>query len=341
MKRAAIYISICFVLSMSVCNVKADNTSNTDISEATEVFSSDYVNENTSANNVEQNAELQETGTVSFIVNNTGDAPTITQTNLNGEIDNSNLNVEVIKVVGESQTTIYTGALSGYDDGNWVFVDFSKIGFLVLFEWDSMEDEAIYIIPIEETVDNIQSGITDNIDTDISSITKITNTLEEETDEVYPLTGISNLSGSTDELQVETSFTQIGQTLRASYSLKNKNGNSMNVKAIAASYLNGKLLQIVTNTRTMYGFGDWNPTLEIPMPEDSNGFSVKLMVWNSDTLSPYCGVVELTDTPPIGNNEMFANTPIPAVSGSTYVFRPKKNGIYTFSETGNISIHLL
>jgi len=61
--------------------------------------------------------------------------------------ENSSPYVNVIKEIDGQQTTIYSGALSGYTDGVFNDIDFSENSFMIVFDWDGGEDEAIYIIP--------------------------------------------------------------------------------------------------------------------------------------------------------------------------------------------------
>lgn len=71
----------------------------------------------------------------------------VKETELMGNADNSNLQVEVIEQAGEQTTVIYTGSLIGYDNGAWVNFDFSSTDFLLIFDWDNCENESICIKP--------------------------------------------------------------------------------------------------------------------------------------------------------------------------------------------------
>ena len=55
---------------------------------------------------------------------------TVEESTLEGDIDNSELEVQVIKKSGDDETIIYTGPLGEYEDGMWSFTDFSEIQFL-------------------------------------------------------------------------------------------------------------------------------------------------------------------------------------------------------------------
>lgn len=84
---------------------------------------------------------------------------TVEETTLDGEIDNSSLEVTVIKKSGEDETVIYTGPLGEYEDGIWSFTDFSEIQFLVVFYWEGPDNEALYIIPTDKVENNLKNII--------------------------------------------------------------------------------------------------------------------------------------------------------------------------------------
>lgn len=75
----------------------------------------------------------------------------IKEDNLFSETDNSELEVNVIRQLDDTNSTIFTGKLKDYDNGKWIGIDFSEIQFLVIVEWESTDNELIYIIPIKNT----------------------------------------------------------------------------------------------------------------------------------------------------------------------------------------------
>ena len=86
----------------------------------------------------------EETKTVSFKATVSDGDVTVEETELISDIDNSDLLVKVTKVTDNKESVIYEGILGEYDNGLWAFTDFSDIDFLVIFDWESMENEAIY-----------------------------------------------------------------------------------------------------------------------------------------------------------------------------------------------------
>lgn len=79
----------------------------------------------------------------------------VTENKLTDQTDYSDLNVNVIKDINGQQTTIYSGALGGYADGAFSNMDFSEKDFIVIFDWDTTENEAIYIVPVSEKTETV------------------------------------------------------------------------------------------------------------------------------------------------------------------------------------------
>ena len=75
-----------------------------------------------------------ETDTLTYKAKTENGEATVEEKNLIGEIDNSNLEVNVIKQQGETRTTIFTGKLKDYDNGRWINLDFSEIQFALIFD---------------------------------------------------------------------------------------------------------------------------------------------------------------------------------------------------------------
>lgn len=106
-----------------------------------------------------------ETKNVSFKATMDGENISVEETTLIGNVDNSNLQVKVIKQTGTQSEVIYVGSLGDYDNGIWSNVDFSDIQFLVLFDWNTMENEAVYIIPTASENSMVPLSITSSNET--------------------------------------------------------------------------------------------------------------------------------------------------------------------------------
>ena len=74
-----------------------------------------------------------ETDTMTYKANMENGEVSIEEKDLTGDIDNSNLEVTVIKQQGETRTTIFTGKLKDYDNGRWIHLDFSEIQFALIY----------------------------------------------------------------------------------------------------------------------------------------------------------------------------------------------------------------
>ena len=76
---------------------------------------------------------------------------TKSQERMNADVDNSNLQVEVTTQIGNEKITIFTGKLKDYDNGAWVNIDFSGIGFAIIFEWGETLSAPVSITPKRTT----------------------------------------------------------------------------------------------------------------------------------------------------------------------------------------------
>lgn len=105
----------------------------------------------------------EETKTLSFLATTDGENISVIESDITSEVDNSNINVKVVKYVNDVEQIIYQGPLGGYDNGVWNFTDFSKIQFMVIFNWEEPDDGGIYIVPINKTVVNeVQSAVVES-----------------------------------------------------------------------------------------------------------------------------------------------------------------------------------
>ena len=85
------------------------------------------------------------------------------------------LTVNVIKQNGNTQNIIYTGPLSGYNNGILMNADFSKSQAFIILDWDN-PNEMYYILPQESENVNISEGNDNlnqnNVETNILSATQ-------------------------------------------------------------------------------------------------------------------------------------------------------------------------
>lgn len=269
---------------------------------------------------------------------------TVTEDELISDVDNSDLNVRVVKRSGETETLMYTGPLGGYENGVYSFCDFNEIQFIVIFDWDTMENEAIYIIPID---DNNRNSIDNNVSQKLEtgkSLIRQSNLITTAIDDAE-----INIS-----LLYNNSYSECvllpGEELTAEINVKNNDAiNDIPLSTIIALYdNNGKLLSI--NTESVTVNADGNDTLinNIVVPVDDTVSTAKIMIWESvNSLKPYAEPVILT----LNGNDFFgddydisqhingknkANGKINESNDiDVFSFVPQKDGLYyfeTFSE---------
>lgn len=186
------------------------------------------------------------------------DEVTVAEESLVSDIDNSNLEVNVIKQQGGTKTTIFKGKLKDYDSGMWVHTDFSEIRFLIVFDWNGASDEAIYIIPIntERNMGEI-SGCADNI---------------------------TNVSGIT----YDVAYTVSNENMNILYSVNNTTNTTQNVDVISVLYKNGILQRVISEPFAVNAGAAKSGSITMILPETGREqCSVKMMVLeNENTLRP-------------------------------------------------------
>lgn len=179
-------------------------------------------------------------------------------------IDNSNLQVEVEKYIGNTKVTIFTGKLKDYDDGKWTGLDFSKISFAVIYDWDTADDEVIYIIP------------TENMTVAREDISIKPGKEQEKSDANSVQQGLTDVSDITYDVE----YTISGDNMNILYSAENTAAESQTVSLIAALYKNGALQKVISAPLEINDGKSGNITMLLPQTEKEK-CSVKMMVWES------------------------------------------------------------
>ena len=287
----------------------------------------------------------------SFKVATDGENISVTETELIGNVDNSNLNVEVIKQIGDETTVIYTGLLGDYDGGIWSMIDFSEIDFLLIFDWNTMEEESIYIRPIigEET-ENLKSDKT-----------KIPEIKENNEISVYQnsiiQTGTENAEVNISLLYNNSYSESVllpGEELTAEFEVSNNNTeNDIELSAIVALYDDaGKFVDMNVESITVTASGTETFHNRTIVPAESTVTNAKIMIWESiNSLKPYTSPVILTlsGTDFFGDDYLLSQTinsknkasgKINGI-GDTDVFSfiPQNDGLYYFETLSDIDTY--
>lgn len=290
----------------------------------------------------------EETYNTSFKVATDGENISVTETELVGNIDNSNLNVEVIKQIGEETTVIYTGLLGNYDGGIWSMIDFSEIDFLLILDWDTMEEESIYIRPII-------SEETENLTSDTAKMPEINKNNEIS---VYQnsiiQTGTENAEVNISLLYNNSYSESVllpGEELTAELQVSNNNTeNDIELSAIVALYDDaGKFVDMNVESITVAASSTeifHNKTI---VPAESTVTNAKIMIWESmNSLKPYTSPVILTlsGTDFFGDDYLLSQTingknkasgKINGVSDTdVFSFIPQNDGLYYFETLSDI-----
>lgn len=236
-------------------------------------------------------AFAEETTYPTFKATIDGDNISVIETDLASDTDNSNLNVKVIKVAGDSETIIYEGLLGNYENGLWSFTDFSEIDILVIFEWDSMENEAIYIIPQREaSSDAAPANIKNTYVTD--------NTIEETVGTESTETDTTTIN-STELIEYDITYSIVSDNtlnMDIEYNVYNGNAENKSISLIAALYYNGVLCDLKTQPLYISSQANVSESVVLPLPDNNENYSVKLMVWDGlGTIRPIGNAKSVAD----------------------------------------------
>jgi len=229
----------------------------------------------------------EETKTVSFKATVSDGDVTVEETELIRDIDNSDLLVKVTKVTNDDKTVIYEGVLGEYADGMWAFTDFSEIDFLVIFDWESMENEAIYVVPVKETI-----ASTSSVTSETTNINNLNTTNDINAEQVSTISATQFI-----EYDVTYSIVSDGSlSMDIDYNVYNSNSENDTVSLIAALYENGRLSDIQTQNLSVDALDSNSDSILLPLPNNRENYSVKLLVWDGmGTLRPIGNAKQVVD----------------------------------------------
>ena len=253
---------------------------------------------------------------------------TVEESTLEGDIDNSNLNVKVIKQKGDTETVVYTGPLGNYSDGLWNYTDFSEIQFLVIFDWNGPSDEALYIMPIDDedlqisTEDNIVNQ-SDEVTSSPQSSSNIVPVDVTSYDETYSIKQaiIKNSDDvivydceSNGKLESVTLVKHTSDTIPAKMFVALYNGGVMeNMQMVDVVGTGGENSEIVCNVNMTLG------TI-------TDNHYIKIMVWDGfNSMRP---LVDAYNTSIITTDYVYNNTIQAAGQIDSYSFSVNKDGYY-------------
>ena len=258
--------------------------------------------------------------------------------NINSDTDSSEIEVRVVKQKGDDQITIFTGKLKDYDNGKWISIDFSDIQFFVLLDWDSMESEAIYIVPLTN-------------DTEIENNTDISKPSDESVNET--LSNGTALASQINSIQCDVNLMYDGtysekliirnKQLTVPVEITNNGSTDKNIVCYIAEYdENGVLRNTISGSTVTVEAGKSIAT-QVTKVFSSETKSVKIFVWDSESLQPITGAIILDEN----ESDYYANSAIEAqeydvdyqikgkintASDVDYIkFVPKTSGEYTFN----------
>lgn len=199
---------------------------------------------------------------------------------INSSTDNSNKLIKVVKDAEGLRTIIFSGKLKDFDNGKWVGTAFSDADYAIIFDWDSPENEIIYIVyPGDE---NTAEGGEEINNANESSAGNSDN---------QGMTGVSGIA-------YDIKYTVSGENMNVLYSVNNSAEKVQTVSMIAVLYKNKKLHKVITTPLTVNPGTKSSGSIAMLLPETGREeCSVKMMVWeNTNTIRPLGKAKEVKDT---------------------------------------------
>lgn len=242
------------------------------------------------------------------------------------DVDNSELDVRVVRQTGNEQTTVFTGKLKDYDNGSWVHFDFSEVQFFAVFNWDRPNDEYVCIIPLranaEQTEDNISVDETNIMSVETSENTreyKIKQAVIKNSNDV--ITHDCTTNGKLDSVTLikNTSETKPAKLYAALY-----NGSVLeNLKLVDVQGNGTAGSEIVCN-------------VNLPFETVTKNHHVRIMLWDDDNnMRP---LVDPYDTNIITTGYVYSNTIQTPNQCDEYSFTVPSDGYYSISVPNGTNI---
>ena len=193
---------------------------------------------------------------------------TKSQERMNADVDNSNLQVEVTTQIGNEKITIFTGKLKDYDNGAWVNIDFSGIGFAIIFEWGETLSAPVSITP-KRTTENQAAALPARRNS----------------------AGIINTAdGLALSSQIKINGVNVGEKglriidnaqMDCLFGLENSTANDRTISVILATYTSGGRLYAVKRVQLPAPAGQNGNARLIYRFDTENEYSARLMFWDS------------------------------------------------------------
>ena len=288
-------------------------------------------------------------GTIAFADEEPASSETVSA--INDEmysIDNSELDIHVEKQEGDTRTTIFNGKLKDFDNGRWVHANLSDIKYFIIFDWDKPDDKIIYVMYIGSQQEN-QEGINDVQDD--TNNTKESVPTDEEVKDILTNNAVATVQ-STDikcdvNLMYDGAYSERimlrDKQLKVPVRITNTSNAEKSIVCYIAEYdKNGKLIDLISGADVNVNAHDSFAT-EISKTFSKDVKSVKIFVWNSETLQPITGSIMLNES----ENDYYADTDNKAqlydvqspIKGSIntsddvdYIkFIPEEGGMYTIN----------
>ena len=218
------------------------------------------------------NVFAKDTKDVSFKATVENGNTSVEETDIRGSADYSDLEVTVVKKLGEESSVIYTGLLGNFENGIWSNVDFSDINILFVINWETDEAFCIYpaVMPSSDLNGNSQSN-------PMNAVNHKGNLLSDDSGlGIASQIKINGVSVGEDGVRIIDNA-----NMSCTFSIANSGDTANKVSAILATYTEtGRLYNVRAFEADVAA--DDSKNIEIIYQFDAeNEYTGKLMLWNT------------------------------------------------------------
>ncbi|MBP3359656.1 MAG: RHS repeat protein [Clostridia bacterium] len=218
------------------------------------------------------NVFAKDTKDVSFKATVENGNAAVEETDIRGSADYSDLEVTVVKKLGEESSVIYTGLLGNFENGIWSNVDFSDINILFVINWETDEAFCIYpaVMPSSDLNGNSQSN-------PMNAVNHKGNLLSDDSGlGIASQIKINGVSVGEDGVRIIDNA-----NMSCTFSIANSGDTANKVSAILATYTEtGRLYNVRAFEADVAA--DDSKNIEIIYQFDAeNEYTGKLMLWNT------------------------------------------------------------
>lgn len=267
------------------------------------------------------------------------------------ETGSSDVNVKVVRQVGQTESVLYTGALSGYENGAFSEFDLSENDIIMIFDWNSSENEIVYIQPV---LSESASGLSVGNNTYLNSVSGLGEAAVNSVQSSETNTSAGNVSADIKILYNDEYYEKVllnNANLNVLLSLANTGTASKELACYIAEYnSSGRLTDVISNGSLTVPGGE-TIAVSVANAISDTAESAKIFLWEKGTMKPVVSAVLLhtqqedyyaDDFTAAENYDIskIINGKINNTSDVDYIkFKPSTSGQYIISAASGVNVN--